>query len=128
MPQDIRIQATSFTPEIDFRFSENFLAMQGECYPENAAIFFAPIIEATESYLNTLSGETINVRVQLRYFNSSSTKLIFTWLDKLNGYGSTGYLVNVDWLHDCDDDSMQEFGMELQDDFPATNIQVMPHN
>jgi len=125
MSQDIQYPATSFTPEVDFRFSENRLSLHGECYPENAAVFFSPLISATEQYLASLTGEPVNVRIQLAYFNSSSTKLIFAWLDRLNDYAADGNAVVLDWLHDSEDDSIQEFGQELQDDFTAIQFRVM---
>jgi len=125
MSQDIHFPATNFTPEVDFRFSQNFFALHGECYPENAAAFFGPLIEATAAHLQKLNGEPVNLRVQLAYFNSSSTKLIFAWLDRLNAYAVNGNPVVLDWLHDSDDDSIQEFGHELQEDFPAIQFRLM---
>lgn len=119
MPQDIHFPATNFTPDVDFRFSQNYYALQGECYPENAAAFFGPLIEATEAHLQEINGDPVTLRIQLAYFNSSSTKLIFAWLDRFNTYAHSGNLVTLEWLHDSEDDSIQEFGQELQDDFPA---------
>jgi hypothetical protein len=125
MPQDILLPATNFTPEVDFRFSQNQLSLRGECYPENAAAFFAPLITATDEYLQGLGGKKVQMRVQLAYFNSSSTKLIFAWLGRFNEYGHDGSEVVLDWVHDSDDDTIQEFGLELQSDFPAIQFRLL---
>lgn len=125
MPDDILLPATNFTPEVDFRFSRNQFSLRGECYPENAAAFFAPLVTATDAYLQALGGESVQLRVQLAYFNSSSTKLIFAWLSRFNEYGRDGSEVVLDWVHDSDDDTIQEFGLELQSDFPAIHFRML---
>lgn len=45
------IAATSTSPEVDFRFDQNVLTLRGESYPENAAAFYAPVIEQLRTYL-----------------------------------------------------------------------------
>jgi hypothetical protein len=122
-PTDIRIAATGSSPEVDLRFSEHVLSLRGESYPENAAAFYADIITATRDYLATLPDDVaVTVNVALTYFNSSSTKMLFTLFSALNEAAEDGRRVVLNWHHDVDDDTILEFGAELHDEFPAIDF------
>ena len=116
-PEDLFIKATADSPEIDFTFSAGKLVLRGESYPENAAAFYADVLSRTRAYLETLPA-TVQVDVALVYFNSSSTKILFCFFNLLNDAVSKGSKVVLNWYHDADDDTIQEFGQELHDDFP----------
>ena len=64
----------------------------------------------------------ITVNVALTYFNSSSTKMLFSMFDALNEAAENGNRVTLHWFHDEDDDTILEFGQELHDDFPAIDF------
>lgn len=117
--QDIFIDATATSPEVDFRFSSHQLSLKGESYPENAAAFYGPLLEALKTYLTTEKPTNIDVIVALLYFNSSSTKVLFSLFEQLNEAAENGTRVNLFWQHDEDDDTILEFGDDLHEDFPA---------
>jgi SiaC family regulatory phosphoprotein len=120
---DLIIAQTGSSPEVDFRFSANTLALRGESYPENAAAFYSEIIARTKAYLGALAkGETVTVNVALTYFNSSSTKMLFTLFSAFNDAAEAGTPVVLNWQHDVDDDTILEFGAELHDEFPAIDF------
>ncbi|MDV3239514.1 MAG: DUF1987 domain-containing protein [Gammaproteobacteria bacterium] len=114
---DLFLCGTASCPEVDFRFSEHRLALRGESYPENAAAFYGPLIERLRTYLERLREAEVTVDVALRYFNSSSTKLLFNLFGMLNEAARSGNTVVVRWHYDPDDDNMSEFGQELKMDF-----------
>lgn len=117
---NIFIAATASSPEVDFRFDERLLSLKGESYPENAALFWGQIIQAVQHFIeHDKSGEAITVNVELAYFNSSSTKMLFSLFDALNEKASAGTTVILNWYHDEDDDTIYEFGQELCEDFTA---------
>ncbi|MFZ6644468.1 DUF1987 domain-containing protein [Undibacterium sp. TJN25] len=112
------IAASASSPEVDFRFDEHRLSLKGESYPENAAAFWGGIIAALRDYLGPhTSGTAITVNVALAYFNSSSTKMLFTLFDALNEKAKSGTPVILNWYHDEEDDTIFEFGQELCEDF-----------
>ncbi len=113
------IAASPTSPEIDFRFDQHTLSIKGESYPENAAAFYGPLIERVRAYLAGCDGANITVNVSLAYFNSSSTKMLFTFFEALNAAAMGSHSVRLNWYHDEDDDTILEFGQELQDDFGA---------
>ena len=112
------IAATASSPEVDFRFDQHLLSIKGESYPENAAVFWGDIIGVLREYLQKdHAGATITAHVALAYFNSSSTKMLFALFGALNEKAKDGTPVELHWYHDEEDDTIFEFGQELQEDF-----------
>ncbi|CAM2155430.1 DUF1987 domain-containing protein [Pararobbsia alpina] len=124
--ENLYIAATVTSPEIDFRFDQNVLSLRGESYPENAAAFYAPIIEQLNAWLKECAAEAITVEVALTYFNSSSTKMLFSVFDALDRAASSGKQVLVNWYRDAEDETILEFGEELQIDFTAIKFNDCP--
>lgn len=120
--QPLFISASPTSPEIDFRFDQHTLSIKGESYPENAAAFYGPVLERLRAWLAGCQQATISVNVSLAYFNSSSTKMLFTLFDALNQAALAGNRVRLNWYHDEDDDTILEFGQELRDDFAALDF------
>lgn len=114
------IAASASSPEVDFRFDQRRLSLKGESYPENAAQFWGEIITTLRRFLaDDDNGGTITVNVALAYFNSSSTKMLFSLFDALNEKAESGTEVVLNWYRDEEDDTIFEFGQELQEDFAA---------
>lgn len=114
------IAASASSPEVDFRFDQRTLSIKGESYPENAAQFWGEIIATLRRFLeDDEAGVAITANVALAYFNSSSTKMLFSLFDALNEKAEAGTEVVLNWYHDEDDDTIFEFGQELQEDFSA---------
>lgn len=120
------ISASPTSPEIDFRFDQHTLSIKGESYPENAAAFYSPLIARVQAWLDGCVDAAITVNVSLAYFNSSSTKMLFSFFDALNKAAIAGNQVRLNWYHDEDDDTILEFGQELQDDFGALDFHDHP--
>jgi hypothetical protein len=116
------IAASPTSPEVDFRFDQHTLSIKGESYPENAAAFYGPVIARVQAWLDGCVEAEITVNVSLAYFNSSSTKMLFTFFEALNNAAVAGNQVRLNWYHDEDDDTILEFGQELQDDFGALDF------
>jgi hypothetical protein len=116
------IAASPTSPEVDFRFDQHTLSIKGESYPENAAAFYGPVIARVQAYLDQCKDAEITVHVSLAYFNSSSTKMLFSFFEALNDAAMAGNQVRLNWYHDEDDDTILEFGQELQDDFGALDF------
>lgn len=125
--QDIVIQATAETPEVKFLFSAHTLSISGESYPENAMAFFAPLRAGLHDYLAQVSEQVqIDAHFSLRYFNSSSTKLLRSLISLLNDAARAGKHISAHWYHDPEDDMMMEFGHDLQDEFGMLHLNVTP--
>ncbi|EHQ53717.1 putative lipoprotein [Ectothiorhodospira sp. PHS-1] len=114
------------TPEVDFDFAARRLCIRGESYPESAVGFYHEILQRTRDFLGSLEEGEVQVIIELRYFNSSSTKMLFNLVDELNAATKLGNQITLDWYHDAEDDTMLEFGQELADDFPEIHFRAIP--
>lgn len=123
---NLYIAATATSPEVDFRFDEHLLTLKGESYPENAAAFYAPIVQQLRAYLSNCEGVQITVNIALAYFNSSSTKMLFSLFDALDQSVQSGNHVKMNWYHDEEDETIFEFGEELQADFKSIDFTDHP--
>ncbi len=88
-------------------------------YPENAAAFYAPVLQQLRAYLESREDTTITIHIALAYFNSSSTKMLFSIFDALDKAAQSGNEMQVNWYHDEEDETIFEFGEELKADFTA---------
>lgn len=125
---NIFISATQSTPEVDFRFDAHTLILKGESYPENASAFYGSLLARLTQYLAGCQGADINLSIALAYFNSSSTKLLFSMLASFSQAAENGNRVTLNWLHDADDETLFDFGQEICEDYPALNFVDIPVN
>ena len=123
--ENLYIPATNETPEINFCFTEHTLHMSGESYPENAMAFYAPIRASLNDYLaGAQPAAPVEAHFALKYFNSSSTKLIRALIALMHDAAQGGKRIVTHWYHDPDDDMMLEFGQDLKDEFRMLDIRV----
>jgi hypothetical protein len=123
---NISLPATAFTPEVDFDFTAHRFVLKGESYPENAAAFYRPLLTAIEDWFKNSQNrkQTLSLFVALVYFNSSSTKMLFSLLQLFNSAAEADWPTELHWYYDAEDDISEEFGQELKHDFPALNVQL----
>ncbi|WP_309298748.1 DUF1987 domain-containing protein [Pseudomonas turukhanskensis] len=124
--ENFYIEATATSPEVDFKFDSHQLTLRGESYPENAAAFYAPITQQLRAYLASLQSTRVTVDIALAYFNSSSTKMLFSIFDALDESAKKGNAIRVNWYFDEEDETIFEFGEELKADFEAIEFNDCP--
>jgi len=114
--ENIKIEATERSPEIDFDFSADVFAIKGESYPEDVTAFYGDVISKLESHLGALDGGSVEFNFELIYFNSSTAKVLMGLFDLLEETAEGGVDVNINWLFDEEDDTMEELGGEFAED------------
>lgn len=117
--EDLYIEATSDSCEVDFKYSTNQLTISGEAFPEDANRFFYPLFMGLIEFLKTPGKEPIHFNFKLTYFNSASTKMLFNLFQLLDKHSAEQQLVVLNWHYDEDDDHIKEFGQEVAEDFPC---------
>lgn len=125
LPADLDLPPTARTPAVQFRFSEDWLGLSGESYPENAAAFYAPVLAALDAYLAAIDGREIVLDIRLQYFNSSSAKFLLNLLTRLAAIIPANR-VTVRWHYDPDDDIMLETGEDFAADLPGLRFDLLP--
>ena len=123
--ENLVIQGSKYTPEIAFDAGRNTLEIKGYSYPENAAAFYAPVMEWLTAYLEQGGREPIRVNMELIYFNSSSSKILLDLFDLLDGHAAKGQPIRVNWIYDAENESACECGQEFEEDIEHLEFELV---
>lgn len=113
----IQIAATERSPEVDFDFETGRLSLRGESYPEDAAAFYGPLLQALRGHLAEGGQAPLAFEVALAYFNSSSAKALMNLFMPLEDAAAAGRPVTIRWLYAEGDDTIAEAGADFAADF-----------
>ncbi|MFP4452722.1 MAG: DUF1987 domain-containing protein [Desulfobacterales bacterium] len=83
------------------------------------------MLQWLETYLNQLEDETVEVDVELIYFNSSSSKVFMNFFDMLEDAARRGVSVVVNWKYHKDNDTALECGEEFQEDMENVSFNLV---
>lgn len=107
----LRIQATVKTPEVLFDPANNVFEIKGKSIPDNAEEFYQDILNWFDDYVANPLNETV-LKIDLEYFNISSSKRLLFLLYKLNEIADSSNDVKVDWYYNEADEDMFEVGQD----------------
>jgi hypothetical protein len=108
---NLLIEATTLTPRISFNSASGEMQIKGRCIPDEPDEFWLPILNWFESYMLNPIENTV-FKIDLEYFNISSSKRILFLLYKLNELADKGMSVRVEWLYRDSDEDMFEVGQD----------------
>lgn len=114
--ENLTIEATKSSPSIVFDAQSGMLEIRGKSYPENAAKFYAPVLEWVNSYLQSSHNARLRMTLEIIYLNSSSSKAFLNLLDILDRSAKDGREVVINWLYHEDDETSLECGEEFQEE------------
>lgn len=114
--ENIFINGTDRTPEVDFRFDEGLLKLSGRSITENPTSFYNKLSGHLEEYVNSAQPKTI-FEVVLEYFNTSTSKCLADLFKQLEKLHSSGRQVRVEWYYEQDDEEIKDSGKDYQDIF-----------
>ena len=124
--ENLYIPARERSPEVDFRYQENHLALRGEAFPEDAAAFFGPILKELAAHCEAVRGQELLVEFQLEYFNTSSAKALMNMIQLLEASARGGTRVVLRWAFQKDDEVMREFGEDFATELEHVDFQLVP--
>ena len=123
--EPLQIPASTCTPRVDFNPFTHQLMIQGESYPENTTQFFSPLFRWIEDYLQHLNGEQAQVNLDIKYFNSSSSKMIMNLLDTFDKATSQGKAIQLNWIYHVENDVAKEYGEEFAEDLKHARLNLV---
>ncbi|MDM8522904.1 DUF1987 domain-containing protein [Desulfococcaceae bacterium HSG8] len=123
--ESLMIEATKYTPEISFDCNNHVLDIKGKSYPENTSVFYQPIFEWLEEYLSSDETQEVTVNMELIYFNSSSSKVLMDFCDRLDEAAEDGKKVTANWFYEEDDEDALEFGEEFQEELESVTFNLV---
>jgi hypothetical protein len=102
------------TPFVNLDSATGNFEIRGKSIPENSVQFYQPIYAWLDGYAENPAPKT-TLKIQLDYFNTSSSKCLADLFKKLEVISKTGKgEASVNWLHDENDEDMQEAGEDYQ--------------
>ncbi|CDH47068.1 MAG: DUF1987 domain-containing protein [Candidatus Competibacteraceae bacterium] len=121
------IEATRSSPAIQFDADRHYLSICGESYPENAAAFYAPVFAWLKAFLAGLNdpATAVQVNLEIRYLNSSSTKVMLNFLDLLEQAAQDGKQIRVHWFYDPDNEAVLECGQDFSEELQALTFKLV---
>ncbi len=122
--QPFILEATDRTLRIEIVPEEGRIALSGESFPEDAATFYGPVIDAASTMV--AQAKTLAVEFSLIYVNSSSMKALYRLFEVIDERRASGQCATeVLWTHEPDDDVMQELGEDFKDRFPELSFKIL---
>ena len=112
--KSLKVERTKQTPEINFDAKKGILQISGRSIPENTFEFYDPLLTWINGYILEPNEKTI-IKIQLEYFNTSSSKYILEILKKLKKLHIDNKNVQDEWYYEEDDEEMMETGEDYKD-------------
>lgn len=119
----INIEKTQLTPSILLDKDLGLVEIKGDSLPENTQEFYKSLMNELKDYFNSPK-DTTTVNLEITYFNSSSSKLFFDFFDLIER-ASEKYTIEINWIYDEENESMEEAGEDFAEDFEALNFNMV---
>ena len=100
--KDIFIEKTAKTPRIDFNQLTGELILFGKSIPENAAKVYEPLLAWIGDYVKS-PRHTTNFRLDLEYFNTSSSIWLAKMVNALSKINEDDYVLFIHLYFDIED-------------------------
>ncbi len=110
----IKIEAKEDTPRVVFDPENNIFEISGRSLPEDAALFYEPIMDWLNNYSKNPNKVT-EMHIKLNYFNTASSKLLLDILMILEEMVEEKKSCKVKWFYDEEDEDMEEAGEEYSE-------------
>ena len=104
--QDLILERTAKTPQVEFMALERKLTLAGRSIPENSIQFYGPLLEWVQAFCPEAGGR-VEIHVKLEYFNTSSSKCL---MDMLKRVEASKCDAEVFWYYEEEDEDMEEAG------------------
>jgi len=114
----VKLDKTRDTPSVFFDNNTGILTLEGRSLPENAMVFYKPLYDWIIEYASNYKDTGITLDVDLEYLNSSSIKLVFLILNKVDEYYSETKAKDktcINWKHKKEDELTKLKGEEFKE-------------
>jgi len=119
---ELIIERTPKTPLIDLNHLTGDLIFSGRSIPENAAKVYEPVLDWVTDYIRE-ARPTTNLRLDLEYFNTSSTIWLAKILKSLSRINNPEFVIFINLYLPVEEfDEMNEFEDIREAFYPLTDI------
>jgi len=124
--EDLFVPAGIRTPELQFKFSQGSFLIKGESYPEDIKKFYGDPIATIAKHFGKVSKGPQLVVVELKYFNSSTAKILMDLFMMLEASAASGNRIKIEWRFLESDENMRELGSEFGEDLEHVSFELKP--
>jgi len=103
------ITSTFSTPSVKMDADAGLLQFEGKSIPEDAEVFYTPVLSWLEEYYVKPSPVT-NLNFRLEYVNSGSSKYLLELFRIVGRNYREGHQCLVTWYYEEEDESIQDLG------------------
>jgi SiaC family regulatory phosphoprotein len=115
----LKIEATTFTPEINFDITNNKLSFLKVSKPGDAIKFYQPIFEFIDNFekvkVKSKIAKELVIDFNFDYFNTATAKIIYELLEKFKNIKNQGVDVIINWYYYLEDDDLLEEGQIMSE-------------
>ena len=125
LPGTLDIKKTRDTPKIKYDPGMHLFFIKGRSIPEDHAAFYEPVLHWIDEF--SLSPPTqLSVKVELEYFNTSSSKYLMKIFKKQEQIHKQFHNVQMEWRFEEDEYDMKECGEDYSSilSFPFDMVEI----
>jgi hypothetical protein len=123
--EGLRIEGGKSSPEVDFDPDSGILRIAGESFPENAAKFYAPVMDWVARFLREGATPKATLMLQIVYFNSSTSKVLMNLFQLAEEARAGGREVSVRWICDAENETAIECGEEFREELRNLPFEIV---
>lgn len=110
--EKIILKETKHSPSVILNPESGVFELRGSSFLDNAHEFYSPLIDWLKEYEKNPAAST-KVIFELNYINTSSQRMMFDFLKRINFLFKSGHPVAVEWLYDENDYDLKDVGEDL---------------
>lgn len=114
--ENLRIEATEFTPEIHFDAQNGVLTLSGDSYHDRTLEVFKPVVAWVQEFVDTTKLQEVTVNFKMAYYNTITSRRFLDILDLMEKFETKGGVAVINWYYTEKDSDMLESGREFADD------------
>lgn len=103
-------EATADHPGIVLDQRSGIFEITGASFPEDAREFYKPVMDWIDDFEKDPSSELL-LTFKLTYYNTSSSKVIQSILEKFEEINDRGISIRIKWYYETEDEDMFEAGL-----------------
>jgi hypothetical protein len=100
------------------------MKLEGRSFHENAIEYFREIIEWLDHFL-TSDFKTFTFDCAMDYFNSSTVKLLFNMIMKMDRYASSDNIIVINWMTVKNNEIMIECGEDFKEEISNVTFNMI---
>lgn len=112
----IDVLEQEYTPSISFNERDSSLFISGTSMPDDTKLFYTPVLDWMDHFLEQDQTDLkLNLIFKLDYFNTSSSKMIYELLAKVEKKKNKFKSLKIIWYYDVVNEAMLESGKHFEE-------------